>query len=124
MIDKTMTSESAEEFGEPAKFVEVAAGTRAVNEQIRDARGVHGAASGNGGSHGAARSYTIYAPCTAQKTVAPRRIRGGKSEGRGEWIVDSGQWIVPDFLCLLRVLVASSRVHCAARGRISRTGRG
>jgi len=49
--------------------------------KVRDARGVHGAASGNGGSLGTARSYTVDAPCTAQKTVAPRRIRGGKSEG-------------------------------------------
>ena len=38
-----------------------------VNEQVRDARGVHGAGDGNGGSHGTARSYMGDAPCTAQK---------------------------------------------------------
>ena len=54
-----------------------------VDELVHDARGVHGAASGDGGSHGTARSYTIRAPCTAQKLS-----RHGACER--EWIVDNG----------------------------------
>jgi len=49
-----------------------------ADQQTGNARVVHGAASGNGGSHGTARSYTVDAPCTAQKTVAQRRIGGGE----------------------------------------------
>jgi len=45
-----------------------------AHKPVRDARGVHGAANAHRGSHGTARSYTFRAPCTAQKTVAPRRI--------------------------------------------------
>jgi hypothetical protein len=57
---------------------------RVVNEQARDARGARGAGSGNGGCHGTARSYTVRAPCTAQKSVALRRIGGErKTAGSG-----------------------------------------
>jgi hypothetical protein len=42
----------------------------------RDARGVRAVQICYGGSHGTATSYMGCAPCTAQKSVAPRRIRG------------------------------------------------
>ena len=54
-------------------------------------RMAQGAAGGNGGSYGTATSYTFDAPCTAQKTVAPRRICRGRAETQ-----DGGIWLVDD----------------------------
>jgi hypothetical protein len=47
---------------------------RRLSGRPRDARGVRAVQMCDGGSDGAARSYTGCAPCTAQKTVAPRRM--------------------------------------------------
>jgi hypothetical protein len=52
-----------------------------VDARARDARGVHAVQICPGGSDGTARSYTDCAPCTAQKTVALRRLGAGKREG-------------------------------------------
>jgi hypothetical protein len=54
---------------------------RIVNEQVRHARGVHGAGGANCGSYGTARSYTFRAPCTAQKLSRCGAFTAEKSEG-------------------------------------------
>jgi hypothetical protein len=51
----------------------------------RDARGVRAVQICDGGSDGAARSYAGCAPCTAQKTVAPRRSGALRQAQHGQF---------------------------------------
>jgi hypothetical protein len=58
---------------------------RRRSERPCDARGVRAVQICDGGSDGAARSYAGCAPCTAQKTVAPRRSGARRQAQHGHF---------------------------------------